>query len=185
MTNASHSRTSSIIVCIGFAAAILLASADTIKAEVSPTSDQSSVALITIPNPKEASLLQLRGYSGTGTALFRIDGQCHSMPVRLIAGDFGGRRIGLDRHGPIRLWITRSEIIQALFNGQDLVSEDFKVLAGRDGEPADIVIDEGLSAETGFVINPGRSVLADLFGTRSTPVPCSNLGLTIYRKQDR
>ncbi len=50
---------------------------------------------------------------------------------------------------------------------------------------ADIVIDAGLSAETGFVVNPGRSVLADLFGARPTPIPCSALSLTRFEFQDR
>lgn len=185
MTNTSHRRTSSIVACIGLTAAILVAPANTIGAEAAPASDQDSLALITIPNPKEASLIQLRGYSGAGTVLFKIDGLCHSMPVRLIAGDFSGHRIGIGQHGPIRLSITHPEIVRALYDGQNLVSEDFKVLAGMDDEPADIVIDSGLSAETGFVVNPGRNFLADLFGARPSPIPCPTLSLTTIRIQGR
>lgn len=180
MTHTSHSRVLTILAGIGLAAAILVAQAATDKADAAAVSDQNSLALITIPNPKEASLLQLRGYSGSGTALFRIDGQCHRMPVRLIAGDFGGRRIGIDHGGPIRLWTTRTEIVWALYDGQDLVSEDFEVLSAMNGEVADIVIDAGLSPETGFVVNPGRSILADLFGARPTPIPCSALDLNTF-----
>ncbi len=185
MAYTSHSKILTIIAGIGLAATILVAQAGTTSADAAQSIDQTSLALITIPNPKEASLLQLHGYSGTGTVRFRIDGQCHCMPVRLIAGDFGGRQIGIDQGGPIRLWITRPEIVQALYAGQDLISEDFKVQARLDGNAIDIVIDAGLSAETGFVINPGRSFLADLFGVRRTPIPCSTLGIATFVIQDR
>lgn len=179
LAHTSHSKISTLIAAIGLMVAILVVPTGTTDADTAESSDQSSLALITIPNPKEASLFQLHGYSGTGTARFRIDGQCHCMAIRLIAGDFGGRKVGINHSGPIRIWIKRSEIVQALYEGQDLVSQDFLVLAKLDGETADIVIEAGLSAETGFVINPGRSVLADLFGARRTPIPCSTLGVGV------
>lgn len=176
----SHCRVSLIIVCTGLAAAILMTHTDTIGADDVPASYDASLALITIPNPKEVSLFQLHGYSGAGTISLRIDDQCHSMAVRLIAGDFEGRLIGIAEGEPILLLTTRPEIVQALYDGQDLVSEDFEVLAGMDGETADIVIVAGLSAETGFLLNPGRSVLADIFGARSTPIPCLTLNRTRF-----
>lgn len=142
-------------------------------------SEQGSVALITIPDPQEASLLQLRGYAGAGTALLRIEGQCHSMPVRFVAGDFGGSRVSATQSGPIRLRITLASAVRALFDGHDLVSQDHGVIVGTAGQTADIVIESGLSAETGFVINPGESVWADLFGVKPMPVPCSNIAFAL------
>lgn len=96
------------------------------------------------------------------------------MPVRFVAGDFGGRNITIDRGGPIRLRITDAEMIRALHEGKDLVSEGF---AGDGGEAAGIDSESSLPAGTGFVINPGGNVLADIFGARPSPVPCSNTEL--------
>lgn len=176
-----------IIAGIGLASALLSTLAESAKADAATPLALASSSLITIPDPHEASLLQLHGYSGVGTAQIRIDGQCSSMPVRFVAGDFGGQSITIDRGGPIRLRITDAEMIRALHEGQDLVSEGFAVVGG---EAAGIFIESGLPAGTGFVINPGGNILADVFGARPSPVPCSHtelaaLGSKCSESEDR
>ena len=37
---------------------------------------------------------------------------------------------------------------------------------------ADITIEAGLSPDTGFVLDPGRTVVADIFGAGRYPVDC-------------
>ncbi len=37
---------------------------------------------------------------------------------------------------------------------------------------ADIVLRSGLDESFGFVINPGRNILGDIFGVRAKRVPC-------------
>lgn len=135
-----------------------------------------SRAVVTIPAPRSANLLQLRGIGGRGTALIRIDGACHKMPVRLVAGDFAGRQPGLRSNGPIVLHIRNPEFAGALLNGADIVSDEKDVTDDPEETSADILILSGLTAETGFVINPGRSLLADIFGATVSQIPCDQTG---------
>ncbi len=173
MTHTRTSRTATIIAGLGLAAAVLSAQTRSIRADTAPTSALASSALITIPDPHEAALLHLHGYTGAGTALIQIDGQCYSMPVRIVAGDFGGKGITIDQGGPIRLRIMNPEMIRTLHEGRDLVSEGRAVVASASGDAPDIVVEAGLPAGTGFVINAGSSVLADIFGSRPNAVPCA------------
>ncbi len=119
-------------------------------------------AVITIPNPRTANLLQLRGLGGRGTAHIQIGETCHSLPVRFVAGDFSGESITVRRTGPIVIELRDSQTVAGLLNGADILSD----------ENAGIVIHSGLSAETGFVINPGSNISADLFGARAVDRPC-------------
>ncbi|WP_299865692.1 hypothetical protein [uncultured Roseobacter sp.] len=119
-------------------------------------------AVITIPNPRSANLLQLRGLGGRGTAHIQVGNTCHSLPVRFVAGDFSGESIQARRSTPIVLEIRDVQTVNALLNGADIVSD----------ETAGIVIHSGLSADTGFVVNPGRNISADIFGARVSKVPC-------------
>lgn len=150
------------IVMVPLAAAIALATsfqsggADTKRSE-------DAVAVVVVPKPREAALLQLRGYAGRGTIHFRIDGTCEAMPTRFVAGDFGGDRIGSSRAGPIQLRVVNPRNVMALYKGRDIVSDMVEVSINSANQ-ADVVIDAGLSAETGFVINPGGGVIADIVG---------------------
>jgi hypothetical protein len=94
------------------------------------------------------------------------------MPVRFVAGDFGGQGIAVGQGGPIRLQIVNAEMVQALYQGRDLVSEGNAATAGNIGDAPDIFIETGFPAGTGLVINPGSSVLADVFDARPRPVHC-------------
>lgn len=119
-------------------------------------------AIITIPNPRSANLLQLRGVGGRGSAYIQITDKCHRMPVRLVAGDFSGESVRVRRNAPIVIEIRDPGTVDALLNGADIVSDE-----GRG-----IVVVSGLSEDTGFVINPGRNITADIFGARVTESPC-------------
>lgn len=129
------------------------------------------VAVVVVPTPRSATLLQLRGISGRGKAHFRIDGKCYSMSVRFVAGDFGGDSISVNDLGPIQLRVVGAATIDALFRGQEVVSDMVEV--GPAGSPdTDIIIDTGLFADTGFVINPGSGIMADVFGARKQSKSC-------------
>ena len=133
---------------------------------------QTVRATITIPTPRSANLLQLRGIGGRGTALLQVGGACHSMPVRLVAGDFEGRQSNLRDRDPIVLELRAHELIQALSQGVDIVSDEATVSADPTDHEASILLLSGLAEGTGFVINPGRSLASDIFGARMSAVSC-------------
>lgn len=136
---------------------------------MTPVLDRRTAA---IPEPHEASLLQLHGCAGAGTALIRIDDECATLPVRFVAGDFGGDDTTIGLTGPIRLRVLDPALVRALHQGRDLVGVGHAPRTGASDDAPAIVIEAGLPAGTGFVVNPGRSLLADLFGTQPHPVPC-------------
>ncbi|WP_152610593.1 hypothetical protein [Leisingera sp. ANG-DT] len=131
--------------------------------------------MITIPTPRSANLLQLRGIGGRGTALLQVDGECYGMPVRLVAGDFAGLQAGVPRNTPIVLHIRDPHIVNALLNGTDIVSDGSEVANYPAKRSAGILIQSGLTAETGFVINPGSNLLADIFGVHASQTPCDEM----------
>jgi len=119
-------------------------------------------AVVTIPNPRSANLLQLRGLGGKGSAFIQIGNKCHLMPVRLVAGDLAGESIRVRRNAPIVIEIHDTKTVNALLNGADIVSDE--------GNGLKII--SGLMDDTGFVINPGRNIAADVLGTRVTETSC-------------
>lgn len=127
--------------------------------------------VVIVEGAREASLLQLRGIAGTGVALLRnADGtDCLSVPLRFVAGDFGGDSIAATRAKSIRLTINDAGVARALIAGKDIVSDHYRVGTTRN---AQIVIREGLTAGHGFVLNPGTSILEDVFGADVSQVEC-------------
>lgn len=121
----------------------------------------------------------LRGLAGKGTASFRINSACRTMPVRFVAGDFSGEQVDVGRTGSIRIVITNPDVMRDLMAGRDLVSDMVRVSSDATDQSADLYLAQGLSAETGFVINPGRSLFADVLGARKTDVNCANLSTTL------
>jgi len=136
---------------------------------------QANTAIVEIETPREGNLLHLRGLAGHGTATIRMNGACSVMPVRFVAGDFSGRRIEVGRAEPIRMVIRASHVIERLTQGHDLVSDTLRISDDPNAPTAEVLIVRGLSVETGFVINPGRNVLADLLRPRTSPIPCDDL----------
>lgn len=152
--------------------------AHTAKAEAVTAQDRD-IAVIDIPDPKQGNLLMLRGLVGKGTASFRIRGACRTMPVRFVAGDFSGENIDVGRSGSIRIVILSTKVMRELLAGRDLVSDMVHVSSDSADQAADLYLENGLSAETGFVINPGRSLFADALGARKTDVDCASLSTTL------
>lgn len=127
--------------------------------------------------PRVATLLQLRGVMGRGIVILRSgeSADCLTVPIRFVAGDFGGDNISFHGAGPIRLIIKTPRVAKALARGDDVVSDMFRVSNSKDDAKADIIIQSGLSESHGFVLNPGRSVAADLFGAKISHMACSKL----------
>ncbi len=71
--------------------------------------------------------------------------------------------------------IRATHVIERLMQGHDLVSDTLRVSDDPNAPEAEILLVRGLSAATGFVINPGRNVVADLFRPRISPIPCDDL----------
>ncbi|WP_368186212.1 hypothetical protein [Aestuariibius sp. HNIBRBA575] len=170
-----HLATIGLVVGMTLIAAVSaeIAKADTV---IAPERD---IAVINIPNPREGNLLMLRGLAGQGTASFRINSACRTMPVRFVAGDFSGEHVEVGRTGPIRIVITNPAVMRNLMAGRDLVSDMVRVSSDATDQSADLYLAQGLSAETGFVINPGRSLFADVLGASKTDVDCASLTTTL------
>lgn len=133
---------------------------------------QEARAVITIPNPQSANLLHLRGIGGRGTALLQLGGACYSLLVRFVAGDFAGRHTNLRDQEPIVLELRDAALVQALLNGRDIVSDETLVSDDPLDQGASIVLLSGLVEGTGFVINPGRNLFADIVGARTSIISC-------------
>ena len=130
--------------------------------------------MVEIERVRETNLLHLRGIAGRGeTTLKSIDEQgCVAIPIRFIAGDFKGRNVSAHISGSIRIAILSQKIARTLTDGQDIVSEKYRVSSDPNDTDADILILGGLSADTGFVLNPGRTFFADIFGVRVKKISC-------------
>jgi hypothetical protein len=133
--------------------------------------------VVQIDAPRVATLLQLRGVMGRGTVIMRSDDNhdCLSLPIRFIAGDFGGGNISAHTTKPIRLIIKTAGVSNALALGEDIVSDMYRISSQMNDSNADIIIASGLSDSHGFVLNPGTSVVADIFGTKASRTNCSEL----------
>ncbi|PSL17747.1 hypothetical protein [Shimia abyssi] len=169
------------LATIGLAVSVMLITAaaiDVAKAEAI-TKPERDIAVINIPQPREGNLLMLRGVAGKGTAAFRINSTCRTMPVRFVAGDFSGEQVDVGRTGSIRIVITNPEVMRDLMAGRDLVSDMVRVSSDATDRAADLYLAQGLSADTGFVINPGRNLFADVLGARNTDVDCASLSTTL------
>jgi hypothetical protein len=129
--------------------------------------------IVSIERPREMSLLQLRGMGGSGDAVLRTDdaGTCLTIPVRFVAGDFGGKSISGHVADTIHLVISSQHVAGMLANGEDVIS-DMVHVSDQMGPDVDIVIQSGLDASFGFALNPGRSILADIFGVSARRIAC-------------
>ena len=130
-----------------------------------------------IDAPRVATLLQLRGVMGTGIAILRSDDShdCLTVPIRFVAGDFGGDGISANATKPIRLILRSRRVARALAAGEDVVSDMYRISSLTDDTDADVIIQSGLSESHGFVLNPGSSIVADIFGAAVSRHACSEL----------
>ncbi|WP_439526487.1 hypothetical protein [Roseovarius mucosus] len=130
-----------------------------------------------IDAPRVATLLQLRGVTGSGTVILKSDDShdCLTVPIRFVAGDFGGEGISTNETHPIRLILRSPRVAEALAAGDDVVSDMYRISAEPDDPEADIIIQTGLSESHGFVLNPGSSIVADIFGAATSRIACSEI----------
>lgn len=133
--------------------------------------------IVQIDTPRAATLLHLRGVMGRGTATIRSEDNhdCLSLPIRFVAGDFGGDSISAHTRKPIRLILQTASVAKALARGEDVVSDMYRTSSQMTDSNADIVIERGLSDGYGFVLNPGASVVADVLGAKASRTTCSKL----------
>jgi len=129
--------------------------------------------ILTVDRPRQVTLLHLRGMGGDGEVILRGDepGTCLILPIRFVAGDFGGDSIGGHVSTPIRLVINSKRVAETLQRGQDVVSDTYRV-SGHSDPDAEIVLKSGLDESFGFVINPGSNILSDIFGVTTKSVSC-------------
>lgn len=129
--------------------------------------------ILIVERPREVTLLNLRGMGGRGEVILRSDepGNCLLLPIRFVAGDFGGERISGHLADPIHLIIKSRRVAKALSRAHDIVSDTYRV-TGQTHPDADIVLQSGLDESFGFVINPGRNILSDIFGVETQSTTC-------------
>lgn len=134
-------------------------------------------AIVDIASPKVGTLLQLRGIVGKGRLTVKQSGtdSCVSMPLRFVAGDFGGSTIGINSSGPIRLVIYSNSVVNKLLSGDEVVSENYDITVVSDKQTGDIQIDSGMGKGYGFVLNPGESPWAALFGLSKEVSGCGGV----------
>ncbi|MEP3296866.1 MAG: hypothetical protein ABJO27_10375 [Pseudoruegeria sp.] len=171
----NHLATIGLVFGVTLIAAV---STEVAKAETAIVLERD-IAVINIPRPREGNLLMLRGLAGKGTASFRIKSACRTMPVRFVAGDFSGEQVDVGRTGSIRIVIKNPKVMRDLMAGRDLVSDMVRVSSDATDQKADLYLVKGISADTGFVINPGRSLFADVLGASKTDVECASLSATL------
>jgi len=131
---------------------------------------------VSIARPREVNLLQLRGIAGSGQVVLRTDepGVCIMFPIRFVAGDIGGERITGHLAEPIHFVLKSRRVAKALARGRDVISDEYTV-STHSHAGADIILHSGLDESFGFVINPGRNILGDIFGVRTDRLPCQNI----------
>ena len=124
--------------------------------------------VVVVQNVRRASLLQLNGMAGTGEAVLRADtGGCIRMPLRFAAGNFEGEGIGVRDGAPV-VMVLSEQVARDLLRGREVVSDGLTTA----GPQADVRILSGLTPSYGFVLNPGRSVWAEVFGPGREPIDC-------------
>ena len=148
-----------------------------IQTEAGQQIPAGAFGVVQIDAPRVATLLQLRGVMGRGTAILKSGKyrDCLTLPIRFVAGDFGGDGISAHAAKPIRLIIRSARVAKALADGEDVVSDMYRISSLKDDPKADLIIQGGLSESHGFVLNPGNSVVADIFGVTAGHTACSEL----------
>jgi hypothetical protein len=146
--------------------------------QVAPLVKNAS-AIIYAPGMAQGSLFRLRGAVGSAwfTRKDSTDNWCDVADMRLVAGDFGGNTIGVRRDDPVILIALNPVIANQLSQGQDVVSGDYAILdiemaATHDLIGIDIVVAGSGHMEANYIMNPGSSLLNDIFGASSTDSNC-------------
>jgi len=127
-----------------------------------------------IERPREAMLLNLRGMAGHADIILRSNesNTCLTFKARFVAGDFEGDSISGHLADPVHLVLKSRRIAKALANGISITSDEFRLSAVTHPD-ADIVVTSGLDKSYNLVLNPGRNMLADVFGLDIDHISCS------------
>jgi len=149
----------------------------TVQTEAGQQIPAGAYGVAYIDAPRVATLLQLRGLTGGGIVILRSDDsrECSTIPIRFVAGDFGGEGISANASNPIRLIFHSQRVASALAAGDDVVSDMYRISTQPNDTDADIIIQSGLGESHGFVLNPGSSIVADIFGATISRTACSEL----------
>lgn len=152
--------------------------------KVAPFINNAS-AVIYASGLTQGSLFQLRGAVGSAqfTRKNEDDNWCDVADMRLLYGDFGGDSIGASKTEPIILIALNPDIATRLSKGQDIMSEDYTLLhieqaldqeSEHDLGNIDILVAGSGGIEGNYILNPGRNLLSDIFGTSSTRNACKH-----------
>jgi hypothetical protein len=151
-----------------------------INEKVAPFVNNAS-AVIYAPGLAQGSLFQLRGAVGSAWFTRKNDANkwCDVADLRLLSGDFGGDTIGVLRTEPVVLIAMNPSIATRLSQGQDIVSGNYSLLdveqaVGHGLDGVDILVAGSGYAEGNYILNPGRSLLSDIFGASSTSNICEH-----------
>lgn len=152
-------------------------------------------AIIYVPNLTRGSLLQMRGAFGSAyfTRKAADNSWCDAAPLRVLFGDFDGTSSGISSTKSVVLMVMKPVIADKLARGQDIVGDevtliDIDKVSTHSLEGVDIIVAGAASADSGVVLNPGRSILNDIFGASSVDNSCGHVSaekaLTTYAAQN-
>lgn len=138
-------------------------------------------AIIYAPSLSRGSLFRMRGAFGRAKFTHKAEDNlwCDVSPLRLLIGDFAGTSTAVSSTGSVVLLVINPSIADKLANGMDIVSDNVSLLdvekAPTHGlEGVDILVSGSASASSGFVLNPGSSILNDIFGASSVGNSCTH-----------
>ena len=152
-------------------------------------------AIIYVPNLTRGSLLQMRGAFGSAyfTRKAADNSWCDAAPLRILFGDFDGISSSLSSTGSVVLMVMKPAIADKLARGQDIVGDDVTLIdidkvSTHSLEGVDILVAGAASEDSGVVLNPGRSILNDIFGASSVDNSCGHVSaekaLTAFATQN-
>lgn len=114
--------------------------------------------VVWIPQVTEGRLVYLHGIAGEGIYLSRDQqGQLCLVPsLHLIAGNFESGGIAVTQTGPVKLAVYSHSVSTALQKGEQVSSEYLRLSLHSRDEGADVAIEQGMSGQLHFILNPRR-----------------------------
>ncbi|PSJ47873.1 hypothetical protein C7H85_03410 [Zobellella endophytica] len=124
--------------------------------------------VVVIPTIAEGRLLYLHGIAGEGVYISRNDAGelCMVKPLHIVAGNVEEGGIRIHETGPLTLRIYSDRISATLKQGEQVTSEKLRVTDKEDDSSSDVVIENGMSRQMHFILNPRRKWTSWLRGER-------------------
>ncbi|MDB4838191.1 hypothetical protein OAH87_07000 [Marinomonas sp.] len=138
-------------------------------------------AVVTIESPKVGNLLQLRGIAGKGELVTKTEDVCLASSIKLAAGSFNGHSVGIHTGSPIKLSIYSEQVTKRLSEGDEILSDEYRITDQNDTELGDIKIESGLTLDDDFVLNPGEWSWGSVFSTGNKIMECDVLHSNINK----